>query len=41
MLVFSEGKISIDLKCRADNKEEVRQLFFRTTGENIGGDFFE
>ena len=41
MLVFSEGKISIDLKCRADNKEEVRQLFFRATGENIGGDFFE
>ena len=41
MLVFSEGKISIDLKCREDNKEEVRQLFFRATGENIGGDFFE
>ena len=41
ILVFSEGEISIDLKCRADNKEEVRQLFFRATGENIGGDFFE
>ena len=41
MFVFSEGEISKDLKCRADNKEEVRQLFFRATGENIGGDFFE
>ena len=41
MLVFSDGKISNDLKCRADNKEEIRQLFFRAVGENIGGDFFE
>ena len=41
MLVFSEGEISIDLKCREDNKEEMRQLFFHATGENIGGDFFE
>ena len=41
MLVFSDGKISNDLKCCADNKEEIRQLFFRAAGENIGGDFFE
>ena len=41
MLVFSDGEISYDLKCRADNKEEIRQLFFRAAGENIGGDFFE
>ena len=33
MLVFSDCKISDDLKCRADNKEEIRQLFFRAAGE--------
>lgn len=40
MLVFSDGEISHDLKCRADNKEQIRQLFFSTVSEDKGGDLF-
>ena len=41
MLVFSDGEISYDLKCRSDNKEQIRQLFFFAMCENKGGDLFE
>jgi len=44
MLVFSDGKIHYDLQCRAENKEEIRQLFFSAVGEkksgNKGGNYF-
>ena len=37
MLVFSDGKIHCDLQCRAENKEEIRQLFFSAAGEKQSG----
>jgi len=37
MLVFSDGEIHYDLQCRAENKEEIRQLFFSTAGEKQSG----
>jgi len=37
MLVFSDGKIHYDLQCRAENKEEIRQLFFSAAGEKKSG----
>ena len=37
MLVFSDGKIHYDLQCRAENKEEIRQLFFSAAGEKQSG----
>ena len=44
MLVFSDGKIHYDLQCRAENKEEIRQLFFSAVEEkksgNKGGNCF-
>lgn len=44
MLVFSDGKIHYDLQCRAENKEEIRQLFFSAAEEkksgNMGGNYF-
>ena len=44
MLVFSDGKIHYDLQCRAENKEEIRQLFFSAAEEkksgNMGGNCF-
>lgn len=40
MLVLSDGEICRDLKCRADNKEQMRQLFFSAVSENKGGDLF-
>ena len=33
MLVFSDGEVHCDLQCRAENKEEIRQLFFSAAGE--------
>ena len=40
MLVFSDGEISCDLKCREDNKEQIKQKFFSAVGEKRG-DLFE
>lgn len=44
MLVFSDGKIHYDIQCRAENKEEIRQLFFSAVEEkksgNKGGNCF-
>ena len=44
MLVFSDGEIHCDLQCRAENKEEIRQLFFSAAEEkksgNMGGNCF-
>ena len=44
MLVFSDEKIHYDLQCRAENKEEIRQLFFSAVEEkksgNKGGNCF-
>ena len=44
MLVFSDGTIHYDLQCRAENKEEIRQLFFSAVEEkksgNKGGNCF-
>ena len=37
MLFFSDGEIHYDLQCRAENKEEIRQLFFSTAGEKQSG----
>ena len=33
MLVLSDGEISRDFKCRADRREEMRQLFFSAVGK--------
>ncbi len=41
ILVFSDGDISDDLKFRADNKAQIKQLFFSAVGINKGGDLFE
>ena len=41
ILVFSDGDISDDLKFRADNKAQMKQLFFSAVGINKGGDLFE
>jgi hypothetical protein len=44
MLVFFDEKIHYDLQCRAENKEEIRQLFFSAVEEkksgNKGGNCF-
>ncbi|WP_329887484.1 ABC transporter ATP-binding protein [Pseudoramibacter faecis] len=40
MLVLSDGEICRDLKCRADNKKQMRQLFFSATAEIKEGDPF-
>ena len=40
MIVFSDGEISCDLKCREDNKEQIKQKFFSAVGEKRG-DLFE
>ena len=41
ILVFSDGDIRDDLKFRADNKAQMKQLFFSAVGINKGGDLFE
>ena len=33
VLVLSDGEISCDLKCRVDNKEQIKQMFFSAIGE--------
>ena len=40
VLVLSDGEISCDLKCRVDNKEQIKQMFFSAMGEKRG-DLFE